>query len=314
MEDIMKKLFGMFLLSMFLVMAASSAEASIFATDLVDKSESLNGSGWYNDPNDLIGKPTITIPGGFGNPAGGPVSIIEPAFGDNRITTFNNGDWAVVGFDHQVMNDPLNPYGLDFIVYGNAFFAGGGGFVNANTDHRTFAIDGGIFEEKLKIAVSQGAVEAGQDPSDQSTWNWYTYDDGPYGDSYYPTNPSVWDPDLWDATVGEPGGPSGWSDPLQENDFAKPVDPSLTGADFGAAGNSYAAMLLYEGSAGGAGFDLDEFDLDWIQYVKVEGVAGFSGGEIDAFSDVAPVPIPGSVLLLGSGLLALLGIRRRRHD
>jgi hypothetical protein len=306
MEDIMKRLFGVFLLSMFLAMAAGSAQASIFATEVVDKSASLDGSGWYNDPNDLIGKPTLTIPG-FGPWGASNVSIVEPAFGDNRITTFNNGDWAVVGFNHQVMNDPLNPYGLDFIVYGNAFFAGGGGSVSVNTDHRTFGIDGGIFEEKLKIAVSQGAVEAGQDPSDQSTWNWYTYDNGPYGDSYYPTNPSVWDPDLWDDTG------TGWSDPLVENDFAKPVDPSLTGADFGAAGNSYAAMLLYEGSAGGAGFDLDEFDLDWIQYVKVEGVTGFAGGEIDAFSDVAPVPIPGSVLLLGSGLLALLGMRRRRR-
>ncbi len=47
------------------------------------------------------------------------------------------------------------------------------------------------------------------------------------------------------------------------------------------------------------------------QWRKVEGVAGFSGGEIDAFADVAPVPIPGAGWLLGSGLLGLIGIRRR---
>jgi hypothetical protein len=197
----------------------------------------------------------------------------------------------VVKFDHQVANDPLNPYGLDFIVYGNAFFAGGGGFVYDNTDHRAFAIGGGVFEEPLKISVSQHGTE------------WYTYDDGPYADSFYPTNPWVWDPDQWDTTG------NGWT--TTENDYAKPVDPSLTATDF--AGSSYDAMVLYDGSAGGAGFDLAESGYDWIQYIKVEGVSGFSGGEIDAFSDVAAVPIPGSVLLLGSGLLALFGIRRRRR-
>ncbi|MBI9092846.1 MAG: hypothetical protein JEZ12_26820 [Desulfobacterium sp.] len=33
---------------------ASASQASPFATELVDHSASLDGSGWYNDPNDLL--------------------------------------------------------------------------------------------------------------------------------------------------------------------------------------------------------------------------------------------------------------------
>lgn len=265
-----------------------TAHADIFATQVVSHSASLNGSGYYNDPNDLLGKPTTTIPAWGGGTS--HVSLVEAAWGNNVITTFNTGDWAVVAFDHQVMNDPNNPYGLDFIVYGNAFFAGSGGFVSDTTNHQTFTIGGGVFAEPLKISVSQDGTM------------WYTYDSGPYADGYYPTNPWVWDPALYAATG------NGWT--TQENNYALPVNPSLTAADF--AGTSYEAMLLYSGSAGGTGFDLAVHNLEWIQYIKVEGVQGFAGGEIDAFADVAPVPIPGAVWLLGSGLAGLMGIRRFR--
>ena len=283
------KLFKYMLVGLALLMAAGTAQADIFAATLVDYSTSLDGSGYYNDPNDLLGKPAQYCPA-WGSGPPDHISIVEPAWGDGYITTFNEGDWAVVRFDHQVMDDSNNPYGMDFIVYGNAFFAGTGGFVSDTTDHREFEIGGGVNAENLKISVSQNGLD------------WYTYDNGPYGDSYYPTNPWVWDPALFDSTG------NGWTS--QENDFAKPVDPSLTATDF--AGNSYGAMLLYDGSAGGAGFDLAESGFEWIEYIKVEGVSGFAGGEIDAFADVAPVPVPAAVWLLGSGLLALVGIKRRR--
>jgi hypothetical protein len=278
-----------FLLSLtVLLFLAGSAQASIFATEVVGDSGTFDGS-MYKDPNDMVGEPSLYCQG---FPGIDHISLVESAWGDGKITTFDEGDWATVKFDHPVMDDPLNPYGLDFIAYGNAFFAGSGGFVSDTTDHRTFGIDGSVFAEPLKISVSQDGN------------NWYRYDSGPYADSYYPTNPWVWDPDQWDDTG------NGWTD--VKNDFTKPVDPSLTSADF--AGSSYDAMLLYDGSAGGVGLDLSESGFEWIQYVKVEGVEGFAGGEIDAFSDVAAVPVPAAVWLLGSGLLALFGIRRRRRD
>ncbi len=269
------------------LMLASSAQASIFATEVVDHSASLDGSGYYNDANDLLGKPTTIIPAWGGGTS--HVSPVEPAWGDNNITTFNSGDWAVVKFDHQVVDDSNNPYGLDLLVFGNAFFTGSG-YVNDDTNHNTYTLTGGLFAEGVTVSVSQDGTD------------WYTYADGPSGDGLYPTNPWVWDPAQYDSTG------NGWTD--VENDYTKPVDPSLQAADF--AGISYDAMLLYDGSAGGVGFDLAESDYDWIQYVKVTG----TGGEVDAFADVAPaaVPVPAAAWLLGSGLLGLVGIRRNKKQ
>lgn len=274
-----------------ILLLASSAQASIFATTLVDHSDSLTGTGLYNDANDLLGKPATIIPGsGPGASPTSHLSIVEPAWGRDAITTFNDGDWAVVQFDHQVMGDPNNPYGLDFIVYGNAFMVGSG-YVADNTDHTSYTLTGGAFTENVLVSVSQDGVD------------WYTYENGPYGDNLFPTNPWGWDPDLY-AETG-----NGWTD--VENDYALPVDPSLTAGDF-AGLTSYEGMLLYGGSAGGTGFDLAESGYDWIEYIRVEGVSGLAGGEIDAFADVAPVPVPGAAWLLGAGLIGLAGLRRKR--
>lgn len=288
-RGIMKKLGHVFLTLMLTVTLAGTAAASDFAAAVVDHSDSLDASGFYNDPEDLTGKPAQYC-AGWPAAATDHISIVEPSWGDGYITTFNEGDWAILSFDHQVMDDAANPYGIDFIVYGNAFFVGNG-YVADDTDHGSYTLTGGIFSEPVLVSVSQDGE------------NWYTYDSGPYGDTLYPTNPWVWDQDLYDTTG------NGWT--AQENDYTKPVDPSLTLAEL-TTGTSADAMALYDGSAGGTGFDLAESGYDWIQYVKFEGVAGICGGEVDAIADVAPVPVPGAVWLLGSGLIGLLGMRRKK--
>ncbi len=275
------------------VLLASSAQASIFATELVAHSGYLNGTSAYNDPTNLLGKPTGYVslwPSGSSN-----VSLVEAASGAGVATQFQVGHWAVVKFDHQVVDDPDNPHGLDFIVYGASHF-NSEEWISNTTDHRLYEISGNIYSNgSVLVSVSQDGE------------NWYSYNDGPYGDGYLPTNPWVWSPDQYDATG------SGWTE--EENNYATPVDPGLTAADF--AGTSYEAMQLYDGSAGGTGFDLAESGFDWIQYIKVEGTYAQSKGLIDAFADVAagdntdPVPIPGALWLLGSGLLGLVGIKKR---
>lgn len=285
------KMFKCILVGLAVLMLAGTAQADIFATELVDHSSSLDGSGLYNDPNDLLGKPA-TYCAGWPATATDHISIVEPSWGDGYITTFNEGDHAVVMFDHQVTDDANNPYGLDFIVYGNAFFVGNG-YVADNTDHTSYTLTGGAFTENVLVSVSQDGL------------NWYTYENGSYGDNLFPTNPWVWDPDLYAATG------NGWTD--IENDYTLPVDPDLESSDF-AGLSSYEAMLLYAGSAGGTGFDLAESGYDWIQYIKVEGVSGLAGGEIDAFADVAPVPVPAAIWLLASGLAGFAVLKRKRHQ
>jgi hypothetical protein len=239
---------------------------SPFATAVVSFSGPF-GPSPYDDPNAVLGKPTTKLKDPYTSPPDERVKLVEPAWNvglsdEPLIITLNEGAQIVVMFDHQVEDDPDNPYGIDLLVFGNSFFTGDG-FVSDETDMNTYILTGGGFFENIKVSVSQDGV------------NWYRYDNGPYGDNMFPTQAY-----LWDRVNTQ------WTD--TEMDWTKPVNPALTLGDF--AGLSAAdAIDLYDGSAGGAGFDLAESGYAWIQYVRVEGLSGFCGGEIDAFADVVPV-------------------------
>jgi hypothetical protein len=263
---------------------------SPFATELVS-STGLPGTSLYDDPYAVLGQPSTWFYNQWGGAGNRRVKLVEAAYnvgpsGEKLITTIDAGKSIVVAFDHQVVDDPLNPYGLDFLVFGNAFFVGSGNVSDA-TNMNNYMLTGGVFVENMKISVSQDGTD------------WYTYENGPYGDSLFPTNGYIWD------SVN-----ACWTD--QESDYTRPVNPALTTADF--AGKSAAeAIALYEGSAGGTGFDLAESGYGWIQYIKVEGVSGYAGGEIDGFADVAAVPEPGSLIAMLSGMIGMGGLVLRRR-
>ena len=74
-------------------------------------------------------------------------------------------------------------------------------------------------------------------------------------------------------------------------------------------------LLSYDGQTfNGVDANGNPVDLEWIQYVELwqSGTDGWTA-EIDAISDVSAVPLPGAFWLLGSGLLALLGLGRKRQ-
>jgi len=50
-----------------------------------------------------------------------------------------------------------------------------------------------------------------------------------------------------------------------------------------------------------------------VSLVRIDKSSGTPGKFFDAFEGHHPVPIPGAVWLLGSGLLGLIGIRRRKN-
>ncbi len=92
-----------------------------------------------------------------------------------------------------------------------------------------------------------------------------------------------------------------------------PVNPALTSSDF--AGLNLAGIRsLYNGSAGGAGFDLgwardgdgNVVDLESASYVRIDVLSGRT--QIDAISAV-PEPATGALLLVFSGFLC---VTRRR--
>lgn len=297
------KALKVFQAAMAIIMLAAPAFASPYATEVVDYYITSTTQALYNDPYAVLGAPTTNFKNTWGSAATARVKLVEPAYnvdlnGNKVITTLNQGSYITVKFDHQVTNDANNPYGIDFLVFGNSFYTGSGSVSDA-TNMNTYMLSGGGtfngagFFEDVVVSVSQ----------DGETW--YTYSNGPYGDNAYPTNAY-----LWDAPNEQ------WTDTL--SDFTKPVNPAVFNTLIGQTGVSAAdAIAAFAGSGGGTGFDLDALNtlygvqLDWIQYIKVAGVTGHAGGEIDAFSDVAAVPIPGAAWLLGSGLLGLVGIRRR---
>jgi hypothetical protein len=240
---------------------------SPFATEVVSSNGPF-GPYPYDDPNALLGKPTTRFKDPM-NPPDERAKLVEAVYNvglddEPLITTLNEGAEIVVKFDHQVLDDPDSPYGIDLLVFGNSFFVGDG-YVNDDTNMNEYMLTGGGFFESIKVSVSQDGID------------WYRYDSGPYGDNMFPTHAYLWDREN-----------AQWTD--TEMDWTKPVNPALTINDFNGI-SAADAIDLYNGSAGGAGFDLAESGYAWIQYIKVEGLSGFAGGEIDAFADVAnPYP------------------------
>lgn len=271
--------------------AAYVYDPTDFAVEVISSNGPF-GSSPYNDPAAILGEPATNFYDMYISGGGAPdrrVKIVEPAFntdtngGNKLITTLNVGSQITVRMGRKVYNDPANPYGIDLIVFGNAFFVGNG-FVNDDTNMNTYTLTGGIFAEPMKVSVSPDGE------------NWFRYDDGPYADGLFPTNGYLWDRDT-----------ASWTDEL--SDPTKPVNPALTAADF--AGLTGAdALDLYEGSAGGTGFDLALSGFDWIEYVRIEGLTGFAYGEIDAIAAVRAVPEPATIGLVVIAGMALL--RRRR--
>lgn len=259
------------------------------------------GPAPYDDPEAVLGPPATDFFDPWGMWSGGDtirrVKLVEAAYNltpdqtQKLLLTLAEGAVVVVRFEAPLRDDPAHPYGVDLLVFGNAFFSAG--MVNDQTDMNTRLLRGGGFFEPLQVSVSPGYTGApGQDPADWETWDWYRYENGPYADTAFPTQAYRWD-----------RARATWTDTLM--DFTKPVNPAL--ADLFKPGATPAltvadAIELYDGAGGGTGFDLRESGFDTIRYVKVEGRPGFSGGEIDAFAAVRPMVVGDSLVVAPGNL------------
>jgi len=253
------------------VVRAYDYDANDFATEVVSY---VQGTGvkWdilsfelYNNPTCALGRPTLET--SIDETTYTPVNPVYPAWRAYEVVTIGKGGELIVKFNHAVADDPGNPYGIDFIVFGNAVMdlPGLEGWY-ADSNPEDVEMTGVMFvEEPGIVSVSQdGAV-------------WYVYDgnDSARADSFAPTASYNWD-DVNDL----------WADEL---DPTRPVDPNLEPADMNEV-TVAEGIEMYEGSAGGAGFDISVFGLDWIQYVRIQDDPDMPSGvttEIDAVSDVS---------------------------
>ncbi|MBW8000839.1 MAG: hypothetical protein FVQ80_02300 [Planctomycetes bacterium] len=270
---------------LFIVSFAYGYDANDFATEVVSYDDS--GAGIYNISSSALGRPSIdTTYYGAERPL---VTVIQ-ADGTDQVVTIGATGHLTLKFNHRVADDKNNAFGIDFIVFGNAFEIRGDGTEWDYTDPNDFIIHGDVLGNF--ILNEDGIVSVSQDGI-----TWYTYDSGPFADSFAPTLGRIYDPR--NPVNVYPGWDNQWWG--MATDPTIPLDPNLTAESFD--GNSVAEMCLaYVNSAGGTGFDLKNLALEdylaltidansgerWIQYIKIEcaDTFGIEKPEVDAVSDV----------------------------
>jgi len=272
----MKVLIGIGVMLFVGLVMVSTAQAQFAST--VIGSDRAGCDNDYDDANAVLGSPERLTAGW---PSGTDyVTVFNPSWGadtntwgSDQVFSFAPGGFITVRFASPVVDDALNPFGLDLIVFGNA------GLISADWPPTTCT------DPALLLGDGGGAIEVSQDGS-----TWFAV--SALADALFPT--------------------AGWADAAHTvpSDFLRPVDPALTLADFDGLTET-GVLALYGGSGGGVGIDLAPTGLSWIQYVRVTNTTVEGYVDIDAFADVAAVPEPG-LLLVGAAALAVASKRRRK--
>ncbi|CAG0976320.1 hypothetical protein PHYC_01521 [Phycisphaerales bacterium] len=248
---------------------------SPYAATVVSYSPGLVPDPQYTNPGASLGEPERFTGEVFQFP--GCVTPFNPPFGPEEIVSVGGTGSLILGFDHPVVDDPQNPFGLDFIVFGNA------GFTDVDYPIGQTTPGGAMFGVGAAARVSVSA--------DGLVWH-------ALGGSVDALYPSLGYSDLTDAYAPAPGA--------VPSDFTKPVNPALLpgGMNFG------QLVAAYDGSGGGTGFDFGPTGLPSVSYIRFENLAdGQVAFEIDGVSDVTPVPSPSALFPL---MLYVTAWRRRR--
>ncbi len=243
----------------------------------------------FNDPTTAADRPTIDTTGdndftrGTGSAANPvPVVAVYQPFRAFEVVAIGKGGHLIVQFDHDVKDEPLNPCGIDFIVFGNSNMIIDGINQWRNGDPNATSLLGPVAKESCTVSVSQDGV------------TWHAFVSGPFADDFAPTLGRVYDPGNPEPSL--PGN-QWWGEPT---DPTYPLDPSLR-APLGPVPepttfSSWTVANLakkYGYSAGGTGFDIGQLGLPWIRYVRFDNpVTSGRVPEIDAVADVAPRLVP----------------------
>ena len=228
-----------------------NAASTNFAERVVSYEPGAGFAAGFTNPAAALGAPATV------NPYGEPTDPFDPPYGKDQIVSLGAGGSLTVRFSDSVENKRQNPFGVDFIIFGNT------GFIITNDfDLMTYdwvgapATDGSTFAHntgETRVSVSRDGRR------------FFALDPAPVADGIFPTD--------------------GAGDPRV------PVNPALTAADF--AGRTLAGIrALYAGSAGGTGYDIStahdargrRVQLSSIKFVRIEVISGKA--EIDALCDV----------------------------
>lgn len=160
-----------------LALCAAGVQAAPVVDPFADTVVSYTcGPSWYNYPGSIWIDPQNAL----GAPHGKYVN--EPYYTDTDtpVVTLGDGGAITLAFDTPVVDDPRNPYGLDFIVFSNAYFVGYNpslrwqelAFVEISQDGSTwYLIKPSIFPAQLR-ACTNG--EPNPDPRNYDVGKSYT--------------------------------------------------------------------------------------------------------------------------------------------
>ncbi|MAD78534.1 MAG: hypothetical protein CMJ51_04085 [Planctomycetaceae bacterium] len=232
---------------------SSSGAESPFATQVVDFQPGRGGVPGYDLPEVALGSPTRMTGGDFLPEA---VTPFQPAWLPQEIVSIGVGGSITLAFDHEVIDDPDNPFGVDLLVFGNAF---------CTDPVHPGAVCGGYYAEGGLIEVSLNGIE------------WHLVPDLA-ADGAFPT-------------VGWlDAGPYATTPGSEPTDFTRPVDPAL---ESNLEGLGFDAIMVgYDGAGGGTGIDLAVIGIPAIRFVRITNDGQGFTPEVDAIADVAPVRPP----------------------
>ncbi len=254
------------------LVSGAALAADPWADSVVLYEPGQSPSAGRTNPLTALGEPTRFTGVAAGFP--GAVTPFSPAFEASEIVSIGAGGSLTLAFDEPVLDDALNPFGIDLLVFGNSFVFDDVAFADIA---RVLSSDGG------QIEVSADGVD----------WRLVP---GLDADGLFPTLGYA-------DTSAYFGAPAG----SVPTDFTRPVDPALNliGMDFA------QILAAYAGSGGGAGVDLASVGLSSASFVRLSLPAGVTGNiEIDAVSDVRAIPAPAGVAVVAMGLF--ISRRRRR--
>jgi hypothetical protein len=246
-----------------------------FADSVISYTQGDGVISGYNDPTAALGAPTVY--NGYQN-----TDPFNPAYLPGDIVGIGtNGGSLTLQFNTPIQNNPNNPFGLDFIIFGHAGFTVTNDYDSDFNPIGTPATDGSLFTggtSDVRVSVSAD------------------------GTTFYTLNPSL-TPQVDGLFPTDASG----------NPFL-PVNPSLTAANFG--GQTLSGIRsLDNGSAGGAGFDIgwavdgsgQSVSLPSIDYIRLDVLNDGTPAYIDAIS-IVPEPTTFALAITGAGLFLL---RRR---
>lgn len=232
----------------------SLALASLFAVSVASVHAQFASSIVAYEPGTGFAAGFTNATAALGAPAaGGSVTPFAAPYAKTQIVSLGTNGFLTLRFDAPIINDPSNPFGVDFSIFGNTFFA----ITNGNYS------GGGITSGALG-GNNTGATTV-QVSADGNHWFTLNPALAPTADNIFPTD-GLGDPRL-------------------------PVNPALTAGSFGGLGLA-GIRALYNGSAGGTGYDLawaqdtngNFVNLPIARYVRVNVLSNKS--EVDAVAAV----------------------------